>query len=1133
MQKSHVIDLKNALSYINNQNDNEYFQSYVSDSFNSEEEDFNKAFENLDRYQPIFQNLNFNETIPIYQNDTKVDDYEHKIIDNQFEIQGIEKPQRAHVECVLSMVSSVENFPVADSSYEQMFPPIYMWKHTTKLLPSKFEEFVQSYFRENYSKIYQRLRFFCQVSPNDDKINKISTIRKTEIAKERILFHHIGYGFPTLEQTSIPCFDKKLGIFHNYPIIDLFKSIQTPSFYVFDCSNAGLALHALHIASISCNKSKINSILTKQQLKTIDWNDYYCLCASDINENLPACPYLPRDFLTSCIFTPVKIAIICHILQYYRTTLVTEKFPMDRFTQISDIENANLNNSLQAIIEAIAVDNINVKLYRELFRTDAITATLFRQFILAQFLLRPYQVHPVSNPALPDLSYNYLWNDWKNIVDCYLTRLTADSFGFINNVFYNSVDSVTEQLKNNSENNISQGLISLIFHLPSIGDDFTFLSYRILAEYASKSQKCRNILAKIVPFSFLFSNLTQKNSKELTHHLCYLYLSIIQVNPNLIYEINPKDDLFNLTDLLYNDEISNITKSMIAATLSSVLFVNEPLHILVTSKKFLLCLKHLLEEDDSLLNLWILILFNRIFDFYGVDKVIYENGIHIQIALFCFHNSHEVRASSLSILPFFIQSNESINIQMFLLSFQTTFDASFLVRYNYVLFLNKLISKKYKKITLSDFEGKRNSLNLLINKYICDNYNYKEVTSKEIIIESINKFLENKDATENLYEILLSLIDLYHFDPHPSIRKYIDQMLNQNELTENGGEAVLKISLFQLVNSGQWKCENKIESFRKPISLPPPSLTTIPTTKLVKTVKYKFESEIPTHLSYDSKTLSISLSTSKGNVYYFDENYKNKSKLYIDSNITSLSISDWEYQPLIFIGTDDGCINVWNPSNSKQKICFRDDIETNVKLPTVLSLFNSKKQFVSSRGRSGRIRLWDVEYQKLICEWNAGAKETVTAIATHPLSSDLCVAGFSNGLIVEMDLRSGELHNIAAPLPNEKIIKIVGNVRSDNSISFIAGTQNSSCIIWEDLFRCSILKLDTNSSLNDFDAHQHSPLIALSTTKSYPVLADYNGSIIHSFKEAGTNAVCSFHPVLPNIMCGSTTGELIEYQLTT
>ncbi|OHT17282.1 hypothetical protein TRFO_41141 [Tritrichomonas foetus] len=1294
MKKSVALNLRNLpLGSTSDDSDAFMLSDEAGDDFSDDTDNPRPFTGTISQQLSLFKMQNFEETKSCHL---------PQITDEEYNISNMNTPflprndaPSIPVECTFLMIAGSNRFPRLLSDYHNLHPAIYMWRDVRNVLETEFTNYAQTYVKEHYTAIRTRLRFFNQVDPTVEKLNNVITLRR-DIPNGRILYHYIGYGFPVMQDSTIPCIDKKTGNYVNYPLKTLFESIKPPSLFIFDCSNASSAIIALEKAAYSKEIASSEGNHVKEQFMTrsIDWNDWFCLCATDIGEQLPSDPHLPNDFLTACIFTPVKLAVVCHTLQFYRTSIVTNNFPLDRvddplFNPDSPIS-VSLEQTLSAIIDAIAVESLPAEMYRKLFRKDPMISLLFKRFVLAQYLLRSYQVHPVSRPNLPDLSIHPLWQHWKMIIDIAITSTTCQFSSIYNNLFIRSMNSVVGFLKRNQESEISPSLITLLFYFPKDSELLPKV-YSTLAQYAASSEDARGILSKSAVFSSLFSALVSNDlNNDVLHNLCYLIVSLLQNSPRFVHEIS-KFDLGNFPNRLFDQNLPSQTKSLIAVIISTFVSINESARSIAVSKPFLTNIKTQLETSDPLLSLWLILIIRRMFDSYGYEyDVLYNSAIHTQIATFVHHNSHEVRAAALATLCCMLQQNEdNVNQQLFCLVFFTAFDPSYLVRYNFVLFLGRFLTF-YRSLcnmpSLPKGSFRHQSFSSLTNQLFL---NEGQFEYKPFSFNVLSSLASTGVSIDKLVSIGIYLSDLLVEDPHPSVRSAAreirsfvtprgsddnvcftqasnfsannspngnssiskmsmgmgmnsglnsglnnkmssgfnsgmnsglsttkgltksisptnnlsslkggnltamanndnDNNLNKNTnnvpnlspvhkmtisksnmtsvdsfrdlksasissltsnassasgisqamtspLPESGGDAMYKVCINQIVNSGIWCVKDNEIPQISPISLPQPSLAINTTTKLSFRSRLKVEWGLPTHLAYHETSLSFAVATSDGVVAFVDERNGRSTTTAFDSRITSLSVNDWGLEPMILVGTDDGCISIWDPKQHTPRVTYRADWPgKSVPLPLVLSIVPGSNQIVSSRGNCGIVRLWDIEYQKLVAEYTAGANQAVTAITMNPLpNSNECVAGFQNGLIVELDLRFSEdrrLQNVAAPRANEEIVKIVGNVGKQTS--FIAATRKGSCIKWINLEDYTVMSLGESAPIVDFDAHLHSPLMVFSPMNSPPIMTDFNGNVIHSLKSVGNGAVCAFHPVLPVIAFGTHGGEIIECELT-
>ncbi|KAI7520567.1 hypothetical protein KC319_g22029, partial [Hortaea werneckii] len=82
-----------------------------------------------------------------------------------------------------------------------------------------------------------------------------------------------------------------------------------------------------------------------------------------------------------------------------------------------------LNWIFTAITDTIAWNCLSKPLFKKLFRQDLMVAALFRNFLLAQRVMRIYHCHPVSYPEIPDTHNHPLWQSWDLAVEMILAQL--------------------------------------------------------------------------------------------------------------------------------------------------------------------------------------------------------------------------------------------------------------------------------------------------------------------------------------------------------------------------------------------------------------------------------------------------------------------------------------------------------------------------------------------------------------------------------------------------------------------------------------------------------------------------------------------------------------------------------------
>ena len=1147
MKKSDALNLRNLAGLVSDSSYNNSDDGYSDSEYGSGRQ---QSITNVSVHEQLanFQVQNFAKSektgLPPFKNS----DFDVGALNTPF----LPKcpPPTLPVECAFLMCSSASYFPRNDCEYLRKRPVIFMWRDCASILNTEFTAHVQTYFKDHYTMFRPRMRFLYQIDPTTDKLNNLSMLRR-DVPTGRILYHYIGYGSPGLAEMSIPCLDKKTGMFVNFSMKSLFESVRPPSFFLFDCDNSATALMNLNKAAAAKRSEKREVVGTKEHFANsqIDWTDWFCIGATDVGECLPNDPHLPKDFLTSCIFTPVKLAIVCHMLQFYRTTTVNDQFPIDKsneelFDEESEIYQ-QLLRVLNAVIDAIAVDSLTPEHHRDLFRRDPVISVLFQRFLLAQYLLRPYQIHPISRPQLPDLSTHPLWRHWRTTLDITVAYYFKPPCDLSVDLFQMAKKSCKGFLNRREENFVSKSIVMLLLHVKPSDKIYTKV-IQLLAKFAARGPTPRQVLVETVIFPDMFASFLQHDTKKCTFHaLAYLVTTLLCECPKFVHEIRKDQDLHSVASVILDENIDQETRSFVAAIVATLVSINDHVRTSVVSKTFIARVSKLLESSRPMLTLWLLLLLRRIFDSYGADiAAMYNLGMFAQISSFVMHAAPEVRAAALAVMSCLLQNGEHIaNVQLLIFALGSLYDASYIVRYNLVLLLGRFLSlhssteEKHNVPAVTDCQV----LGTFYSQCFGHMVSYSEMMNVETLATITDDLLKQPDIVERMVGAVRLALDILKDDPHPDISAVSRQIQTdsaggsdaKSSLSESGGDALYKLCMSQLVNSGKWECTGLP---RKPSgvldALPQPVLCNIPTTKISNHTRFKIEGARINHVTYHSTSLSVAVSTSNRQIVFDNEKHI-RTVLNMNANVSSLNIADWLYKPMVVAGCDNGCLTVWEPNERTPRVCFRADLPNEPCADLVSALIPMKPHVVSSRGTSGTIRLWDLEAQRLVGEWASGATESVTALAVHSQSSDMCVAGFVNGLILSIDLRCNHANGpdvISVPKAQEEVFKIVDGI-GNRPLSFIACTRQGSCVQWEDLENPSFIELE-DMALSDFDAHSHSPLLVFAPKASVPVMTDMNGKIIHRLKAAGPNASCSFHSVLPVVAFGTTNGDVIEYELT-
>jgi len=307
------------------------------------------------------------------------------------------------------------------------------WVDPTMFAPSRALEKVATTLQHQFEQWHSRARYRYTVDPTVDKVRKMCTSLRRNATDERVLIHYNGHGVPRpTANGELWVFNADFTQYIPLPIYNLKQWVGCPAIYTLDCSGAGVLLSqfdpAKNEAAVSSKYERgLGSISGGGSGKSPP-NECIVLAACSANELLPASPEYPADIFTSCLTTPIKMALRWFVMTH-RTSMdsigitveIVDHVPgklNDRKTPLGE-----LNWIFTAITDTIAWSAIPRSLFRKLFRQDILVASLFRNFLLAERMLKSLNCNPQSIPSLPPTWQHHLWQAWDMAVENCLMQL--------------------------------------------------------------------------------------------------------------------------------------------------------------------------------------------------------------------------------------------------------------------------------------------------------------------------------------------------------------------------------------------------------------------------------------------------------------------------------------------------------------------------------------------------------------------------------------------------------------------------------------------------------------------------------------------------------------------------------------
>ena len=293
---------------------------------------------------------------------------------------------------------------------------------------TKVMETIGKSLQQQYETLSIRIRYRQYLDPSVEETRKCGVTLRKNSKEERVLFHYNGHGVPLPTPSGeIWFFNRKYTQYIPVSLYDLQLWLGGPSIYVLDVAHAGNVI-ANFGRFIDKHEEENRKALDKDpaaQVQNFGENILLAACGKD--ETLPSNPNLPADLFTACLTTPVQISLRCFHLQSQFDMGVTladlEKIPgrlQERRTPLGE-----LNWIFTAITDTIAWNCLPRELFKQLFRQDLMVAALFRNYLLADRLMRANGCRPTTEPALPPTHEHPLWHSWDLALEMVLMQLPA------------------------------------------------------------------------------------------------------------------------------------------------------------------------------------------------------------------------------------------------------------------------------------------------------------------------------------------------------------------------------------------------------------------------------------------------------------------------------------------------------------------------------------------------------------------------------------------------------------------------------------------------------------------------------------------------------------------------------------
>ncbi|XP_017054890.1 LOW QUALITY PROTEIN: regulatory-associated protein of mTOR [Drosophila ficusphila] len=474
------------------------------------------------------------------------------------------------------------------------------WIDPSSVSPPKAMELIGSNLQMQYERWQPRARYKKCHDPTMEDVKKLCTSLRRNAKGERILFHYNGHGVPKpTVNGEIWVFNKTFTQYIPLSIFELITWMSAPSIYVYDCSNAGIIInsfqpyaeqheHELEKALAAAQQrggvqqlaggssGSLNVAGNQVQLpnQLVSYKNCIHLAACAANEILPMNAQLPADLFTSCLTTPINIALKWYAMQEklgmvprIQSELI-DKIPgkvNDRRTMMGE-----LNWIFTAITDTIAWNTLPRELFQRLFRQDLLVASLFRNFLLAERILRSHDCTPVSLPALPPCYRHPMWKAWDLVVDLALQQLPEI---LDHNAPYRQLPFFEHQLTafqvwldSESESRTPPEQLPIVLQV-LLSQVHRLRALELLARFLDLGPWAVNLALGVGIFPYVLK-LLQSSTRELRPVLVFIWAKILAVDPTCQVDLVKEYKYF--LSVLQDTSVSKEHRTLSAFVLSSI-----------------------------------------------------------------------------------------------------------------------------------------------------------------------------------------------------------------------------------------------------------------------------------------------------------------------------------------------------------------------------------------------------------------------------------------------------------------------------------------------------------------------------------------------------------------------------------
>ncbi|KAG2035660.1 raptor N-terminal caspase like domain-containing protein [Suillus americanus] len=299
------------------------------------------------------------------------------------------------------------------------------WVNPHSLPSHKALEAIGSNLQHQFEGLSLKIPYKPILDPSYEDLRRFCITLRKQAKDETVCFYYNGHGVPKPTPSGeLWCFNRNYTQYIPVSLMEVQTWLGSPGVYIWDCSAAG------HLLSnfITFAERRDQDAFTTRGGYADGMQPYMNslqLAACATHEQLPTCPELPADVFTSCLTSPIDIALRYFIMTHHLPNNITPDMVMQLPGDLKDRRTplGELNWIFTAITDTIAWTTFPRDVFTRLYRSDLLIASLFRNFLLAERIMKNYHCTPHTHPPLPATNTHQLWAAWDLALDTCLRQL--------------------------------------------------------------------------------------------------------------------------------------------------------------------------------------------------------------------------------------------------------------------------------------------------------------------------------------------------------------------------------------------------------------------------------------------------------------------------------------------------------------------------------------------------------------------------------------------------------------------------------------------------------------------------------------------------------------------------------------